>query len=123
MNTETQETKIQNAERTFAKTEECIAALRAFFAKHAEAMEQINFRAYGWNDKEINIANRAWGQNVLAPKQIAALFGLDGWMRQHNSGACGAVDWVKQLDGCMLVIENAESIKPKLIETVKFHQA
>jgi hypothetical protein len=114
-------TKIESAEENFKKTERCIAALRAFFAKHAAALEQIEWRAYGWNEKEISINHRTWGENPLEPKQIASLFGLDGWTRRHNSGSCGAVNWLKELDGCTLIIENAESIKPKLIETVKFH--
>ncbi len=120
MNTES---KITEAEKNFAKTEHCIAVLRAFFAKHAAALEQIDFRAYGWNDTVVTINNRTWGENPLTPTQIAALFGQTGWNRKHSTYTCGAVDWVKELDGCTLTIENAESIKPKLIDEVKLHQA
>lgn len=115
--------KIEDAEETFAKTESCIAALRAFFSKHAASLEQFSWRAYGWNDKEITVDSHQYGEKRLTPKEIAALFGLDGWVRQHSTFACGAIDWVKHLDGCVLKIENAESIRPKLIEEVKFHQS
>lgn len=113
--------KIELAEQRFQNTEHRMGVLREFFVKHPKALEQCEWSAYGWVDTEIDIMVKTWGENQLTAKQIAALFGPDGWRRQANKHACGSIDWFKALDGCTLKISGAESIAPKLIEEVKFN--
>jgi hypothetical protein len=108
------EAKFSAQEEYWQKNEQDIARLRAFMARHREAIAPFEWRAYGWND--LKIIFEAHDQK---PKEIAKAFGATGWTREHDSYTCGAVNWKKEVDGCFLIIKNAENIKPKLIEEVK----
>ena len=113
---DTVQLKFDEQEQYFQKTLQCHATLRAFFEKHREAISPFHWRAYGWCDTEIVFNHYS---DSGKEKEIARAFGKDGWKRVADRFACGAIKWVKELDGCQLIIENAESLKPSLIETVK----
>ena len=107
--------KFEGQEKTFLEVETTLATCRAFFAKHREALAAFEWRCWGW-DNEIKFSHY-YNED---PKSIAKAFGASGWTREHDRHSCGAINWKKQLDGMTLIIEGAESIKPKLIEEVKF---
>lgn len=113
---DTVQLKFDEQEQYFQKTLQWQATLRAFFAKHREAISPFHWRAYGWNDTEIVFDH--YSDHGKA-KDIARAFGKDGWKRVADRFSCGSINWRKELDGCVLIIENAESLKPSLIETVK----
>lgn len=100
-------------EKRFRDIEKNLALTREFLTKHREKIEQHTFRAYGWDNE---IVFYGYDQDS---KAIARAFGSEGWTRQHDSYSCGAINWHKEVDGIKLKIENAENIKPKLIEAVK----
>lgn len=108
--------KFDAQEETFQRTLTCHKTLRAFFEKHREAISPFNWKAYGWMDTEIEFDS--WQDRGKA-KEIATALGREGWTRHKNSYTCGAIDWKKELDGCGVIIKNAEQMTPKLIEQVK----
>lgn len=107
--------KFSGQEAQLVKQEQVAANLRAFFAKHREALSPFVWKCYGWDDEvEFDI-----GYSNPVAKPIARAFGADGWTRKANSYTCGAINWHKTVDGVRLTIRNAESLKPKLIAEVK----
>jgi len=109
------EQKFIDQEARLVKQEEIVATLRAFFAKHREALAPFVWKCYGWDAK---IGFDIGYQNKDA-KAIARAFGASGWARKADHYSCGSINWHKTVDGVQLTIEAAESIKPKLIEEVK----
>lgn len=109
------EQKFTDQESQLVKQEQIVATLRAFFAKHREALSPFAWKCYGW---DIEITFVVGYQNKDA-KPIARAFGAGGWARKSDRYSCGSINWHKTVDGVNLIIEAAESIKPKLIEEVK----
>jgi hypothetical protein len=107
---------LNTLERRFIELESNVAKCRAFVEKHKDAMGAFDCTCYGW-DTEIKFSQ--YMILPFIPKDVARAFGVDGWKRIPNTSGCGSIDWVKELDGVVLKIENAEQIKPKLIEEVK----
>lgn len=108
---------LAEAEGNFTKNEKCIAILRAFLAEHRDAFAQFCWRAYGWNDTDIEF--NIPGYPAQQAKDIARAFGPDGWKRSYNPHACGSINWTKELEGVKLIIRNAEQAPRKLVEEVK----
>lgn len=108
--------KFDEQEEYFQKTVRTQAVLRAFFEKHRETIAPFKWRAYGWCDTEIEF--QSYSKHPMA-KEIANAFGKNGWRRVPNRHSCGAIDWRKDLDGCVLIIKTAEQLEPKVIEEVK----
>lgn len=106
--------KFDDQEARFVELESNISVLRAFIAKHRETLAPFHWSCYGY-DKSITF----WGGMSNDAKSVARAFGADGWTREHSGVSCGSVNWKKPLDGVVLLIEAAENIKPKLIESVK----
>lgn len=107
------EQKFSDQEQQFVKLELAIATLRRFMVKHHDTLAPFRWKAYGW-DTEIK-----FDTYNDAPKEIAKAFGSNGWTRKHDRFSCGSINWEKEVDGCKLIIECAENIKPKLIDEVK----
>jgi hypothetical protein len=110
--------KFDKQEEHFRQFEKEMAILRKFFEKHRETLSPFGWTCYAWNDLEIKFGRYDFN-GCKDPKAIARAFGADGWTRKHNRSACGAIDWFKVVDGVILTIEDAENIKPKLIDNVK----
>lgn len=106
--------KFSAQENHFKAMERDLVTLREFFVKHHDALAPFVWRCYGWNDCKI-----VFGASGEEAKAIAKAFGASGWTREHDSYSCGSINWHKDIDGCHLKIEGAESIKPRLIEEVK----
>ena len=112
------EKKFHSTEQCFRETESDIKASREFIAKHKDALSKFtDWTCYGWSGRELRI-NLLYSRQQSA-KEIAKLFGAEGWRRKPNSHTCGAIDWMKDFDGFQVTIEGAENLKPKLIEEVK----
>lgn len=107
--------KIIEIETGFREIETFIIAARQFLMQNADKLNGIAFRCYGWSKQ---IVFNTWG-DVTEPKEIARRFGADGWTREHDSHTCGAVHWLKTVDGIQLRVENAETIKPTLNQNVR----
>lgn len=104
-------------EKCFQETEADIKASREFIAAHKEALSKfIEWKCYGWSGRELTIS--LWMTDVPA-KEIARLFGANGWKRVPHGHSCGAINWIKEFEGFKLTIEYAENLKPTLIEQVK----
>ena len=109
--------KFDDQEKRFTDTEANLATLRAFFLKHREALSPFTWSCYGWADTDIDFHCPGWPEQKA--KDIARALGADGWTRKRSPHTCGSIDWHKEMDGCHLIIRNAENINPKLVETVK----
>lgn len=107
--------KILQIEDGFRQVEAFLLTARNFLFKHSGNLEGLDFRCWGWSQEVVFML---YGQ-VRDPKEIARRFGSDGWTREHDKYTCGAVHWVKTVDGVRLKVENAESIKPTLNPTVR----
>ena len=107
--------KIIEIEAGFRKVETWLMAARNFLAAHADKLEGIDFRCWGWTEE---IVFQTWGE-VRDPKEMARRFGADGWKREADQHSCGAIHWVKVVDGVRLKVENAERVKPQINETVR----
>lgn len=113
--TKDQEERFEEHGKKFNRLQETLNACREFVNNHRDELAQVpNWSCWGW-DMSLDIS--PWGEHD--PKSIAKVFGVDGWVRKHNSSACGQIDWQKTIDGITVSIINAENIKPKMIETVK----
>ena len=106
--------RFDNQESHFQQIERDFVILRAFFVKYRETLAPLDWNCYGWNDRKIIFCTHGGDA-----KKIAKAFGSDGWVREHDKYSCGSINWLKTIDGCILKIEGAECIKPRLIEEVK----
>ena len=106
--------KFEQQESHFQAMERDLVTLRAFFAKYRENLSPFEWRCYGWNDCKITFC--ANGDDA---RKIAKAFGANGWIREPDNYSCGSINWLKTVDKCILKIEGAESIKPRLIKEVK----
>jgi hypothetical protein len=109
--------KFDKQEAKFRELESIILTLRGFFEKHREPLSPFGWSCYA-PGLEITFGKYAFNGSP-DPKAVASAFGSGGWIRKHNPYACGSIDWFKTVDGVVLKIEDAENIKPKLIEEVK----
>jgi hypothetical protein len=115
--TETEESSsaLRNAHTRLDRVESDVRLVRQFITNYKSAFSKVkSFYAWGW-DTEIKMHPIS----AQTAKEIAVLFGPEGWERIHDSGTCGSINWLKTIDGIKLVIEGAENIKPKLIAEVK----
>lgn len=107
--------KIIEIEAGFQKIEAFLAAARMFMVTHADKLQSVDWRCWGWTQEFVFTS---YGQ-VRDPKEIARRFGADGWIREPDTHTCGRFDWVKTVDGVRLKIENAEQLKPQVNPTVR----
>lgn len=105
--------KFDDQKQQFIIIETALATCRAFIAKHHDTLAPLNWTCYGWCNQ---IKFHPWRQE---PKEIARAFGSSDWTREYDRYSSEAVNWKKEMDGMLLIIENAESIKRKLNEHVR----
>lgn len=108
--------KIVQTEAHFQEIEAFILAARTFMAVHADKLERLYWRYFGWTEE---IAINVGLSDVRDPKEIARRFGADGWQREPDSHTCGVFDWIKTFDGVKLRIEKAETVKPQINTNVR----
>lgn len=113
--TEEQRERIADYHKKFERLECILSVCRAFVEKNKEALAQIKTATMWGFDNSLDIS--AYAQDA---KEIAKLFGADGWERHTNSSACGQIDWKKTVDGIQITIVRAEMIKPTIKKEVRF---
>ncbi len=108
--------KFDDQEKVFSNQETRITKLRAWIAKHREALAPFVWSCYAY-DLSVDFTVANWSNPDA--KAIARAFGADGWKRVHDDTACGSVNWLKTVDDVKLTIRHAENIKPVLREDVR----
>ena len=94
--------KFDTQERRFAELEQHVSNLREFFAKYRDAIAPFSWSCYGFDAISFYAGTEHY-KTENKPKAIARAFGADGWTREFNSSTCGAVNWLKTIDGVVLI--------------------
>ena len=111
------ELKKAGVETELEKLQTSIATLRAFVSKWYEILAPFDYSASAYHHPTISFYS--FGEANKDSKAIARSLGNDGWKREKNPHTCGAINWVKEIDGVKLTIHEAEKVDMKLIQEVK----
>lgn len=118
-----------------SRFEVAISKFKSFYSAHMPKLESLSKIGWNWSQEiysrefVIQLSPRSGfyhfntGPKQLSPstpKEVAKIFGVEGWNRATDNRKCGSINWTKEFGGCLLSIEAAELISPKLIKEVKF---
>ena len=101
------------------RMQKTLDAFGNFYNKHKVILESVCAGGWIWAQKIYSFENdlelytissyrlfcAPQGFKILTPKQLAAIFGRDAWIRHSNSQACGSIDWSKRVGDVNLIIK------------------
>lgn len=111
------EHKFEAQEKKFVEIETSIKKLRAFVETYRQAIAPFEWNAYDCAGPRV-VFDCTYS-NKDQQKNIAILFGKDGWEREKDGFTCGRINWTKTVDGVLVRIDGAEHLNPNLIKEVK----
>lgn len=112
----------------FAKNEEGfvqyianIEKMRTWVAAHRLLLDKVEFSCNEYSGTiDLGLCKYSMSDDprLRDHREVAKLFGAEGWIRERNPHSCGSIDWVKVVDGVRLKIEGAEHA-PELKKEVR----
>lgn len=84
---------------------------------HAAELEKANhdWSCYGIR-RSIEFSFHCWPSK---PREVAAAFGQDGWIRKKDDYSCGRINWFKTVDGMEIKLKGAENLSMNIREEVR----